>query len=344
MIEQVMSLLNKVEAEKYEETALELIKTILLSGGGAVVLERASELYARFGDHKLSELLLLAKDYLLQTASIPDSFYQAGLLTEETYQLLKSVEKNLSIDFINGLIEGKRLKTKTEREIKSMIKAPLVSVFIMGLVGAFMMSQMYQVVDAMGIQLSAFLQAILPVYRLAYEHTGLIGMLIGAFSVFMSYRIIMSKLDKSGMRELKLALTSLLVKNLIQQKFSYNQVFSLLSVTEKEKRFKEVFSEVADLSLTSSIKEAIVPFLELIPSTLAVSFISMLERGDEIGAWGYLYENLKEQFKNKIVEFKEFVPAIPNGMLFLVMVFSMLPIFGVFPKLMSMFGGTPAVK
>ena len=330
--------------EKYEETALELLLTGIKTGRLHVDLERARERYAQMGEVYLSQLLERVISSLDAGASPVDAFYSVNLLTPETYSLLKVAEESeaLTEGFIRDLIEIKREKERAKGKVRSAITTPIIMVGVMSVVSAFVIQKIVNILQGMKEGgTGAFAQIeINPFYTFVAKAPLLGALIISGVSVALMILVISVWFKRSGQFEMKVMSASKILSLLRMQGIDYERIFRILSSFEKEKTLKKIYEQVALSVSELPIQDAVKPLLEFLPVNVAVVFVSMVERGDEVEAWQYVNQKMAETFERKMEMFEENAPKVSNIFIMLILMMALYPL----KSVMALVGGAGAMN
>ncbi len=330
--------------EKYEETALELLLTGIKTGRLHVDLERARERYAQMGEVYLSQLLERVISSLDAGASPVDAFYSVNLLTPETYSLLKVAEESeaLTEGFIRDLIEIKREKEKAKGKVRSAITMPIIMVGVMSLVSAFVIQKIVNILQGMKEGgTGAFAQIEINPFYIFVAKAPLLGaLIISGASVALMILVISVWFKRSGHFEMKVMSASRILSLLRMQGVDYERIFRILSSFENEKTLKKIYEQVALSVSELPIQDAVKPLLEFLPVNVAVVFVSMVERGDEVEAWRYVNQKMTETFERKMEMFEENAPKVSGIFIMLILMMALYPL----KSVMALVGGAGAMN
>ena len=316
--------------EKYEETALELLLTGIKTGRIHVDLERARERYAQMGEVYLSQLLERVISSLDAGASPVDAFYSVNLLSPETYSLLKVAEESeaLSEGFIRDLIQVKREKEKAKGKVRSAITTPILMVGIMSVISAFVIQKIVNILQGMKEGgTGTFSQIEINPFYIFVAKAPLLGALvISGVSVALMIFIISMWFKRSGQFEMKVMSASKVLALLRMQGVDYEKIFRILSSFEKDKALKRIYEQISLSVSELPIQDAVKPLLEALPVNVAVVFVSMVERGDEVEAWSYVNQKMTETFERKMEMFEENAPKVANAFVAIILMMALYPL------------------
>ena len=321
--------------ERYEDTALELILSVIRTGRPLVDIEKARERYSQVGDFRLTKLLARVVSLIESGTSVVDAFYFANMLTVESYSLLKVAEESESLTegFIRDLISAKREKKSARGKVRSAVITPLIMITAVSFAGAVIIAKLVNIISALQFQGKTLEIPMKSLYTAIAKFPFLGGLFIAGVASTLFLFLVNLWFKKSGSREMKLMVVSKLLALLRRQGVPYSKILKVIASFEKDKKLKRVLNLVGEQSEILPIQEAVRPLLSFLPVAVSTVFMSMLERGDEVEGWNYVNRQMKEIFESKVMIFEKNAPIIGNFLFLVIMIFSMYPVKVVFSAL-----------
>ena len=315
-----------------EEFALEVLISVLKTGRGKKVLDDVVE-------HLLQrEMKRLAEDFayvrnVYDEKNPVDAFYSAGLLSEETYAQLKIAERkgNLTSSFVSKVLEELRREKGAWGKILKGLSTPLFYTFLASVVLVTMVPNTVTILEKLAPD------RVPRIYTFISEHPLLSFFTVFFLSTASVIGIAYLLFIKSTRVPLKLYRLARIGHLLRLQKVSYAEIFSFLSEFERDRFFKALWEDLSLRSRNLPISEALQFMGELLPVTVYLTFIYQLRRGEELSAWEYLKGELEKILENRYGFLSTALPALGFGVLILILLFAILPMFSGIFAIVSLF-------
>lgn len=311
---------------KYEEIALELMVSIIQTNKPETILDRAISRASKSGEKGLVKRLNNIRFFIEGGYNLVDAFYFAELLGEETYRYLQAVSSrgNLDYAFIKDYLSELRERKGVFKEVMSLLALPLLYVIMASVMGTMLNKQF------MDVLMTSMKEEDLPswaVLHLAFAKHPFIGaFLIAVISLVISLGVLMILFRKAGYKEMKIYNLASIVSSLRRQNIPYSEIFGMLAGGEKDRGFRNLYSYIAEEVERERISQALLPFYELIPLTVALVFQNQLEKGAEVEGWNYLKNEMKTTFKSKMEMLKSLSPLIGYLLVAFIIIFSIMPL------------------
>jgi len=314
--------------EKKEQFSLELIISIMETKKPKKTIEDVIALANKKGEDNLAIELYDVLTHIEDGRTFVESFYYADMLTEETFSLFKLAdEKNaLNREMIEERIDNKESMAKIDSSIKSSMMQPFLLIFAGVLANIFIVSQMMPVLRSFYSDKHEELPLMLIPFDFADKHPflGFLG-LLSIMYLIIGVLIYLVK-NKTGANEMMIYKISSVIKILKDIGLSYEQIFLQLYESETNTKLKELYYTIYTSITMNSVLEAMEPIVQKIPIGVAVVLFDRLGRNDDVKAWGYTKERMKNETFDKIETLSKVLPFIGYIMIFMVILIAMVPI------------------
>jgi hypothetical protein len=324
-------------AKVKEVEILELLENYLILKNDPKVIEEYIDILREEGENKLADTLeLVLDDVRKRGENILNVLYRNGLIKDDTYQFLSALAETsmLQPDLVRELKEQKDFLEKTDKELKSLLKQPLMSIGATFFIGVYLNKQAFALYNTLKVPIPDyfFFHKMLVYQPIIAIPIALV--LLGSSVYFGAKKFIDFKLEKPR----KLYEISSIAYVLSKAKQPLRTIFNLLAEREKNKKWRDLFIEIAE-NYTKELKEQLAPFLKMLNRLRRVRFILTAER-DQSEAWKFLKEETKEDMKDKVKSVEEQFGAIVSFLPWVVILIVALPFFtGIFVLINRAMGG-----
>jgi len=319
---------SEKKKESKEPFVLELIVSIMETKRPKKTIEDVIALTSKKGESKLTTELYEVLAYIEEGRSYIESFYYAEMLTDETFSIFKLAdEKNaLNREMIEERIENKESMDKIDSSIKSSMMQPFLLIFAGVAANIFIVSQIMPVLRSFYSDKHQELPMVLAPFDFAEQHPffGFLGLLSILYFI-MGFLIYIVK-NKTGASEMMVYKISAIIKILKDIGLSYEQIFLQLYESESNRKLKVLYYTIYTSISVNSVLEAMEPIVQKLPIGTAVVLFDRISRNDDVKAWSYTKERMKEETFSKIEKLSKVLPFLGYMMIFMVILIAMVPI------------------
>jgi len=311
-------------AKVNEVEVLELLENYLALKNDPKVLAEYVDVLREEGENKLADTFeVVLEEVRRRGKDVVSAFYEYGLIKNDTYQFLSALAETsmLTPELVRELKEQKEYLQNTDRELRSLLKQPLIAIGATFFVGIYLNKQAFTLYQAMKTPIPDYFffhQMLVkqPVIAIPLALAGL-----GAGAYFGAKKLIDFNLEKPR----KIYEVSSIAYVLTKAKQPLRTIFRLLAERERSKKWRDLFIEIAE-NYTKDFKEQLRPFLKLLSRLRRVRFILTAER-DQAEAWGYLKAEAKRDLTEKVENVKNQFGALVQIIPWIVIALVALPFF-----------------
>jgi len=309
-----------------EEFALEVLISVLKTGRGKKVLKKVVENLVQKGLFRLAEEFSYVEKAYSEKNPV-DAFYYAGLLSEEIYTQLKIAQSKgtLTAEYVTKVLEEFKKNKGAWVKILKGLATPLFYTFLASFLLTTIVPNTVTVLEKIAPDKVPY------VYRLISQYPFFSFLLVFLFSSLLVVGIAYFLFRKTTFKFQKLYRLAQIAYILRMQKIPYAEIFSFLSKFEKKGFWITLWEDLSERSKNLPIYEVVSFMEELLPLPVYLTFLSYLERGEEIKGWNYLKSELENILENRYNFLASALPVLGFGILALLIFFAVVPMFlGIF--------------
>ncbi|GEM_PF-2336876 len=309
-----------------EEFALEVLVSVLKTGRAKNILKRVTESLVQKGLFRLAEDFSYVEKVYNEKNPV-DAFYYAGLLSEEVYAQLKIAQRKgtLTSDYVVKVLEELRKRRGAWLRILKGLATPIFYTLLASFLLPFMVPNSVMVLEKIAPDKVPF------VYKWIADHPLLSFLFSFLTSSFLVVAISYLLFRRTTFKLQKLHRLAELASLLRTQKVPYSEIFSFVSDFEGSRYWSSLWKDLAERSKSLPIYEVVSFMEELIPLPVYLTFLSYLERGEEIKGWNYLKGELEKILENRYGFLEGAMPVLGFGVLAILIFLAILPMFlGIF--------------
>ncbi len=324
--------------DKEEAFVLELITSIIETKKPKSTIEAVIALANKKGDYKLATKLQDTLSFIEQGKTYIDSFYYSNMLTEETYSIFKLADekKALNKDMIVERIDDKENMRKIDKLISSSLTQPFVLIFFAVGANIFIVTRMIPILNSFYKDGHTQAPLYLEPFVFANEHPFVGFFILLGIMYMLLFVIIFLIKNKTGRAEMELYRMSTTIKNLKNIGLSYEQIFMQLYESEKNRKMTQIYYDIYSSVSSLSILESLEPIFNKLPISTAVIMFDKIAKNDDVQAWNFAKNRLKEETYSKIETFSKMLPFVGYVFIFLVISIAIIPIGALVQKALSM--------
>lgn len=269
--------------------------------------------------------------------SLASAFHGAGAISDETYGLLSVMEERGAItpEPLENMVSMQEDMKKMRGEIISMMLMPILTVLLTGAVVTLIITKVWGVIEAMKIEPPSALA----LHMLIAKNPLVGGAVLSAVAAISIILVIQTILKRSVTTELNIFSLAGIVSALRAQKVSYSDIFRYLSLVEKNKKLRDVYSDISYLAESEDPSDFLLPLADLMPTETSASFISYVKNNEELRAWNMVRDVMRTRVFNKVKALASTFPLVAYIFVLIMIVFGITPMGFVLTKIMSMLGG-----
>ncbi len=318
-----------------ELQALRLLASCVKTGNPERTLRTARDILQKRGQTKEASIIENIRYRIAEFGeSLVNAFYNVGIIKEDRYHVLSLMEERagLSPEPIENMVQVEEDLRRVKGEAKSALLLPVIIVFLSSLLGAFLIGQVWKVMESMKIEVPSALAF----HEFIAKHFLIGGSLLAIISLALIIGIMSLIFSKSVSSHIKVFELAGAVSALRQQKVPYAEIFRFLSLNERSKKFRDLYSDISFSAESEDPADALFPLSELLPTEVASSFLTYLEADEEKRAWDILRNEMKSTAFNRLKAITSLSPLIAYFFVLGIILFSASPIGLVLVKLMEM--------
>lgn len=318
--------------------ALRLLASCVKTGNPDGVLRVAQDILTKKG--KSGEVSVI-EDIRYRISELGESlagaFHGAGAISDETYGLLSVMEEKggISPEPVESMVSVQEDMKKVKGEVFSMMLMPVLTVALTGAVVSLIITKVWSVIEAMKLEPPS----VFALHMLIAKNPVAGGIALSLFCIAAIVFIIQAVLNRSVSTEINIFSLAGIVSALRSQKVSYADIFRHLSLTEKNSKMRNVYSDIAHLAESEDPSDFLLPLTDFMPVETSASFISYIKNNEELRAWSMLKDVVRTRVFNKVKGLASTFPLIAYVFVFIMIVFGGAPMGFVLTKITSMLSG-----